>query len=273
VSSERVVGGAPRFAGKTVLLLGGGLDADGSHSNGSAAAVSYAREGARVVVVDRVEAAAEEAVALIHVDGGQASALIGDVTDEDDVRHVVEATTAAHGRIDVLHNNVGATLMGLPPALSLDAWNSALSVNLNSVFLSCKYVLPVMVSQGAGAVVNISSLAASRDTGYPYPAYSASKAAVNQLTATLALHYARDGIRVNAVAPGLIETPLMYRQISSQYATEQEMRDARNEMSPTGHMGTPWDVAEAALFLASDAAHFINGVILPVDGGQHMRSH
>ncbi|WP_344097312.1 SDR family NAD(P)-dependent oxidoreductase [Microbacterium deminutum] len=260
-----------RFQGKVVLLFGGGM-AGGAHSNGSAAAVSYAREGAHVVVVDRIEASARSAVEQILADGGTALAICSDVTSEDDVRRVVTSTVAQFGTIDVLHNNVGTTQMGLPPDLELDDWNSSMAINLGSVFLSCKYVLPVMVEQGHGAIVNISSLAALRDTGYPYPAYSAAKAAVNQLTVTLALQYARHGIRVNAVAPGIIDSPFIYREISSQYETVEEMVRARNEMTPNGKMGTPWDVAEASLFLASDAAGFISGVILPVDGGQHMRA-
>ncbi|MEO7006010.1 MAG: SDR family oxidoreductase, partial [Terrimesophilobacter sp.] len=174
------------------------------------------------------------------------------------------------GTIDVLHNNVGSTLLGLPPELSLEQWNDAIAVNLNSVFLTCKFVLPVMERQHHGAIVNISSLASMRFTGYRYPAYSAAKAAVNHLTSTLALHYARSGIRINAVVPGLIDSPMIYRKISSEYASVEEMIQARNETSPSGKMGTPWDVAEAALFLASDAASFINGVVLPVDGGQNM---
>lgn len=225
-----------------------------------------------MIVVDRIEANAAHTVANIRSEGGDAASACADVTSEGDVMAVVEDAKSFTGRIDVLHNNVGSTLMGLPPDLTLADWNKSMATNLGSVFLTCKYVLPVMASQRSGAIVNISSLASLRDTGYPYPAYSASKSAVNQLTVTLALQYARHGIRVNAVAPGFIDSALIYREISSQYSSPEAMRRAREERSPTGRMGTPWDVANASLFLASDAAQFINGVVLPVDGGQHMRS-
>jgi NAD(P)-dependent dehydrogenase (short-subunit alcohol dehydrogenase family) len=272
MSAPVAASGAKRFAGKVVVLVGAGTDVSGSPTNGSASAIAYAREGARVFVVDRVEAAARRTVSQIGSEGGAASFLLADVTIEDQVQAAVAEVLAAAGRIDVLHNNVGSTLMGLPPELDLAQWNSALAVNLSSVFLSCKYVLPVMTAQRSGAIINISSLASLRDTGYPYPAYSAAKGAVNQLTVALALQYAREGIRVNAIAPGYIDSPLIYREISSQYSSVEEMRRERDAHSPTGRMGTPWDVAEASLFLASDAASFINGVVLPVDGGQHMRS-
>ncbi|GAA1917773.1 SDR family oxidoreductase [Microbacterium aoyamense] len=262
---------ARRFEGKSVLVLGGGIARSGEHSNGSAAAVAYAREGAHVAVVDLVETAAMEVVRLIESAGGRGVAIRADAGEEASVREAVQSTVDAFGRIDVLHNNVGFPLMGLPPELALEDWDRSFSVNVGSVFLSSKYVLPIMVAQHSGAIVNISSLASLRETGYPYPAYSASKAAVNQLTVSLALQYARSGIRVNAVAPGIIHSPLIYRDISAQYDSVEEMVRARDEMTPNGKMGTPWDVAEASLFLASDAAAFINGVILPVDGGQHMR--
>jgi len=260
-----------RFTNKVVLLVGGGTERDG-HSNGSAAAVSYAREGATVVVVDRVAEAAEATVAEIVANGGHAFSALADVTSEADVERVVAETVESQGSIDVLHNNVGMTQMGLPPDLSLEDWNRAFSVNLGSVFLTCKYVLPVMIAQGAGAVVNISSLASLRYLEYPYPAYAASKAAVNHLTSSLALEYADRGIRINAVAPGYINSPMIYRQLATQYATVEEMIAARDAKMPNGKMGTPWDVANASLFLASDDASFINGVILPVDGGLHMRA-
>lgn len=144
----------------------------------------------------------------------------------------------------------------------------AVQMNLGSVYRTCKAVLPHMIHAGCGAIVNISSLAAIRWTGYPYFAYSASKAAVNQATVSIALEYARHGIRANCIMPGAIDTPLIYKQIASHYASVEDMRRDRARMVPLGVMGRPEDIADAALFLASDQARFITGVCLPVDGGQ-----
>jgi len=143
-----------------------------------------------------------------------------------------------------------------------------LQLNLGSVYRCAKAAIPEMLKGGGGAIVNISSLAAIRWTGYPYFAYYATKAAVNQATVALAMQYARQGIRANCIMPGLIDTPLIYKQISSQYASVEEMVAARDAQVPMGKMGTAWDIANAAVFLASDEAKFITGVCLPVDGGQ-----
>ncbi len=166
-----------------------------------------------------------------------------------------------------MHNNVGASVTGEITDLDLATWNRGLALNLTSAYLTCRYAIPVMKQAGRGSIVNVSSLSAIRDTGYTYPAYSAAKSGLNQLTVSLALTYARDGIRVNAVVPGLIETPMVSHQLTDDPA---ELL-ARHAMSPTGHMGTPRDVANAAVFLASDRAAYINGVCLPVDGGLSMR--
>ena len=174
------------------------------------------------------------------------------------------------GGIDVLHNNVGVTVLGTPVDLSYEQWQRAFRLNVDGVFLACKHVLPAMVERGRGAIVNVSSIAGMRHVGYPYPAYMSAKAAVNQLTVSLALTYAPHGIRVNAVAPGFIDTPLVRRQLASQADSVDELLAARHAQSPTGRMGTPWDVANASLFLASDDAAYVNGVCLPVDGGLSM---
>ena len=174
----------------------------------------------------------------------------------------------AFGRIDILHNNVGTTLMGGPVDIDEAAWHRSMDINVGSVYRTSKAVLPQMIKQGSGVIINISSLAAIRWAGYPYFAYYAAKAAVNQATVAIALQYARHGIRANAILPGAIDTPLIYREISSQYGSVEEMRAARDRAVPTGKMGTAWDIAHAAVFLASDEASFINGVCLPVDGGQ-----
>jgi NAD(P)-dependent dehydrogenase (short-subunit alcohol dehydrogenase family) len=256
-----------RLKDKVALVFGAGSSGPG-WSNGKAAAVAYAREGARVVAIDRVEHAARETVESIEAEHHQALAVQADVTDTGSVAAAVESAVRAFGRIDILHNNVGTTVMGGPVELDEDVWKRSLDVNLGSVYRTSKAVLPHMVRQGRGVIINISSLASIRWAGYPYFAYYAAKAAVNQATVALAMQYARQGIRANAILPGAVDTPLIYREISSQYGSIEEMRTARDRAIPMGKMGTAWDIANAAVFLASDEAAFITGVCLPVDGGQ-----
>lgn len=270
-SSSEIPVGRGRLENKVVLVFGAGSVGEG-WGNGKATSVAYAREGARVIAVDRDLAAAEATASIIDALGGRVSAHSADATSSDSVQAVVEAAIAEHGRIDVLHNNVGTTIMGGPVELTEDQWHTVLDVNLTSAFLTCKHVLPGMIAQGRGAIVNISSIAAIRYTGYPYAAYYAAKAGLNQFTVGLALQHARQGIRVNAIMPGLMNTPLIYQQISGQYADAEEMARARHEATPMGRMGTGWDIAAAAVFLASDEANYITGVCLPVDGGLTCKS-
>jgi NAD(P)-dependent dehydrogenase (short-subunit alcohol dehydrogenase family) len=263
--------GRGRMNDRVALVFGAGLPKSNqpqlAWSNGAAAAALYAREGAKVVVVDLVHDAAEATRAIIEKEGGTAMACTADVTKSDEVAVIVARTVETYGRIDVLHNNVGATVMGSPTDVSEDNWQRGLDLNLTSAFLTCKHVLPVMLAQGKGAIVNISSVAAVVIGNYPYASYYASKAGLNHFTRSVALHYAAKGIRANAVMPGLIDTPLIYREILTEYASVDEMLRARNAKSPTGKMGDVWDVAYAALFLASDEAKYVNGVCLAVDGG------
>jgi NAD(P)-dependent dehydrogenase (short-subunit alcohol dehydrogenase family) len=261
---------AKRLEGKTALVFGAGSVGPG-WGNGKATAALFAREGAKVVGVDVNPAAAEETRVIIAEAGGTFHAEVADVTKSDQIRSVVERTMQRFGRIDVLHNNVGITEMGGPVELSEESWHRVMDINATSIFLTCKHVLPIMEKQGKGAIVNISSIAAIRYTGYPYVAYYAAKAAVNQFTVGLALQYAAKGIRVNAIMPGLMNTPLIHQQISGQYKTAEEMVAARDALVPTGKMGTGWDIANAALFLASDDASYITGVCLSVDGGLHAK--
>ncbi len=259
----------PRLDQKIVLVMGAGSCGPG-FGNGRASAIQYAREGARAVVcVDIVPEAAEVTAAHIRGEGYEAWVLQADVTQANAVERVVTQTHGRYGRIDVLHNNVGITAMGGPEEESLESWRHVMDTNITSMFLSCKYVLPHMVRQANGAIVNISSLAGLRVTPYPYSSYYASKAAVIHFTTHVALQYAKQGIRCNAIAPGLMNTPLIHQQIANQYASPEEMFRVRDAMSPTGKMGDAWDIAHAAVFLASDEAKFVNGVVLPVDGGQH----
>jgi NAD(P)-dependent dehydrogenase (short-subunit alcohol dehydrogenase family) len=261
---------AKRLEDKVALVFGAGSVGPG-WGNGKATAVLFAREGAKVVGVDVNPAAAEETRAIVAEAGGTCHAEVADVTKSDQIRAVVDRTTERYGRIDVLHNNVGITEMGGPIELSEESWHRVIDINATSIFLTCKHVLPIMERQGKGAIVNISSIAAIRYTGYPYVAYYAAKAAVNQFTVGLALQYAAKGIRVNAIMPGLMNTPLIHQQISGQYKTAEEMVAARDALVPTGKMGTGWDIANAALFLASDDASYITGVCLSVDGGLHAK--
>lgn len=258
---------ADRLKGKTAIVFGAGSSGPG-WGNGKAAAVAYAREGARVICIDLVQAAADETAAIISEEGGEALAIAADVTKQGSVDDAVATTMARFGGIQILHNNVGVTHMGGPVELSEEKFRAALDLNLGSVYRTAKAVIPAMLASGGGAIVNISSLAAIRWTGYPYFAYYATKAAVNQATMALAMQYARQNIRANCIMPGLIDTPLIYKQISGQYASVDEMVAARNAAVPMGKMGTAWDIAAAAVFLASDEAAFITGVCLPVDGGQ-----
>ena len=255
-----------KLAGRVALVFGAGSSGPG-WGNGKAAAVLYAREGARVVAVDLDRGAAEETAGVIAGEGNQAIALAGDVTKAADVAAIVEEAATRFGAIDILHNNVGITDMGDIAAISEERWKRVMDVNLTGVFLTCRQVVPIMQRQKRGAIVNISSIAGAVINPYPYFSYFASKAGLNHFTRALAVQYAKDGIRANAIMPGLMDTPMVRAQIQGQYADEEAMRRARDAMSPTGRMGTAWDVAKAAVFLASDDASYINGVCLPVDGG------
>ncbi|GAA2540421.1 glucose 1-dehydrogenase [Microbacterium mitrae] len=261
-----------RLLNKTALVFGGG-SIGGEINNGLATALTYAREGANVAIVDMNQDAVDGAVQRIIDDltalGLQPAVLgiVGNVTDDAEVSAAVATTVQRFGRIDVLHNNVGIARMGGPIEQPIDEWNLMLNVNLTSVFLTCKHVLPHMVAQGSGSIINVGSVGGMRYIGYNYPSYSATKGAVTQFTQNLALEYAAQGIRANTIAPGYINTPMIYKQISGAYDTVEEMVAARDALSPTGRMGTSFDVANAALFLASDESRYVNGVCLPVDGG------
>lgn len=263
---------APRLPGRVALVYGAGADGEG-WGNGKAAAVAYARHGARVVAIDRHLDAAAATCALIRDEGGEALAVQADVTRWAEVQRSVQQAVERFGRVDVLHNNVGITSRGGPVETTEDVWDQVMAVNVKGMFLTCKAVLPLMEVQGRGAIVNIGALGGVRWTGYAYCAYAASKGAVNSLTQSVALQYAARGIRANCVLPGVMDTPHIYRQIAGFYDSPDAMVAARHALSPTGRMGDGWDVAHAAVFLASDEARYINGVELLVDGGLHARCH
>ena len=256
-----------RMAGKTVIVFGGG-SRGGATNNGLAAVLTYASEGARIFMVDHDPAGLADGLDRVRAEHPDAvvGAAKADVTDSQEVAAAVGACLAEIGAPNVLHNNVGIAPMGGPLEMEEDEWSRVTAVNLTSAFLTTKHVLPHLLA-GGGAIVNIASVGGMRFLGYNYPSYAATKGGLIQFTKNIGLQYARAGVRANCVAPGFIETPIMYAQISSSYDSVDEMLAFRHAASPTGRMGDPFDVAKAALFLASDDAKYINGVCLPVDGG------
>ncbi|GJD49397.1 2,5-dichloro-2,5-cyclohexadiene-1,4-diol dehydrogenase LinX [Methylobacterium crusticola] len=251
-----------RLLGKVAIVFGAGSAGTG-WGNGKAVAVAYAREGARVVCVDRVRAAAEETAQIIAEEGNDAEALAADVTDYEAVAQSVTAGERRFGRLDILHNNVGQPEAGGPEDLDEGGWRRAIETNVGGVWRTCRAVLPGMRARRQGAVVNISSVASIRWTGAPAFAYAAAKAAVNQATMAVAMQYARDGIRANAILPGLLDTSL-----TDECRSAGTVDAGRDRLVPLGRRGEAWDIAHAAVFLASDEARFITGICLPVDGGQ-----
>ena len=263
-----MVAGAGELDGAVAIVIGAGSSGS-AVSNGEAAARTFAAEGAAVVAVDLDGDEARRVARVIDDAGGRAVAVQADATDADAVAAVVQRCTEAFGIPTVLHNNVGLARPGGLEDTPPGEWQRSLEVNLLSAVTCCRAVVPVMAGHGGGSVVNVSSLASIRSTGYHYLAYGVAKAALNQLTASLALEYADRGVRVNAVLPGLVDTPMARRLHAESGGGDASERDAH---SPTGRMGTAWDVANAALFLASARAAFVNGVCLPVDGGMSVRT-
>ncbi|HLI10741.1 MAG TPA: SDR family NAD(P)-dependent oxidoreductase [Alphaproteobacteria bacterium] len=256
-----------RLEGKVALVIGAGSIGPG-WGNGKAAAVLFAREGAKVLAADINLEAATETKRIIADEGGICEVAACDVAHADQVEALVSRCISAFGRIDVLHNNVGIVEVGGPVETSEASWDRVTDVNLKSMFLACKYALPHMERQGGGAIVNIASIAGIRWTGVPYVSYSATKAAVIQFTRVVALQYARKGIRANSILPGLMNTPMVHASLVAAYGDSVDaMVERRDAQCPMGRMGDAWDVAYAALFLASDEARYITGTELVVDGG------
>lgn len=260
---------AGRLEGKIAIVMGAGSVPGDGTGNGKAIAILFAREGAKVVAVDRSPEAVAITRDLVTEEGGTCETCIADVTVAGDVERVMLHCLERFGAIDILVNNVGIGIVGDPVDQSEEDWDRVMRVNVKSVFLACKYALPHMASRQQGAIVNISSLAGIRFLGIPYISYAASKAAVNQATRTIAMTYARRGIRANAVVPGVIDTPMSIAPLMDHYGDLETIREARRKLSPTGTLGDPWDVAYAALYLASPEAKYVNGIELIVDGGLH----
>jgi NAD(P)-dependent dehydrogenase (short-subunit alcohol dehydrogenase family) len=256
-----------RLDDKVVIVTGCGSIGPG-WGNGQAIAALFARQGAEIYGLDRDLAAAQAAEQRIRDEGFAATTAQCDVTDSAAVEDAVADCRARLGRIDILINNVGRSEPGGPVELNEAAWREQLDVNLNSAYLCCRYVLPVMAGQGGGAIVNVSSVAGLRYVGKPQVAYAAAKAALMQMTKTTAVLYADQGIRLNSVVPGLMDTPLV-RHLADKYAGGDfaGFTAHRKQQVPMGRMGDAWDVAHAALFLASDEARYVTGEQLVVDGG------
>jgi NAD(P)-dependent dehydrogenase (short-subunit alcohol dehydrogenase family) len=257
-----------RLQDRTAIVTGAGSSGPG-WGNGKAAAVTFAREGARVLCVDIDAAAAQETAAIIAREGGCAEAYRADVTDRAQVEALAARAVELWGGIEVLHNNVGIVDMGGPVETDEASWDRVMAVNIKSMYLTCKAVLPVMAAAGKGAIVNIGSVSGIRWLGAPYISYAASKSAVLGFTRAIALEYASQGIRANVVLPGMMDTPMIVEPLKDAYGEGgvEEMRKARDALCPLGHMGDAWDVANAALFLASDEAKYITATELIVDGG------
>ena len=256
-----------RLKGKVAVVTGAGSIGLGM-GNGKATAILFAREGARVMLVDLNLEAAEETKRIIDEEGGECIVFKADVSKSGDCKSMVEKCIQTFGRIDILDNNVALGATGGPVEISEEDWDRVMEVNLKSMFLTCKYVLPYMEKQGSGAIINISSTGALRASPYPTLAYAVSKAGVIALTREVAIQYAAKGIRANAILPGLMKTPrIAYYYKKAMGGDVEEMWRRRDAMSPTGKQGEPWDIAYAALFLASDEAKYITGTTLIVDGG------
>jgi NAD(P)-dependent dehydrogenase (short-subunit alcohol dehydrogenase family) len=259
------------LSGRRALIVGGGQTPGETVGNGRASAITFARAGARVIVADRDHDRAQSTVDEIRGEGGEAFAVQADITEEASIRAMVRDAVATLGGIDIVHHNVGLSLAGgdtVVTEIEREAFDRVTTINLTGMVLTCKHVIPVMQSQHAGVMSFVGSLASIID--YPNIAYKTSKAGVVALMENVAIRHAGDGIRANAILPGLMETPMAIESRAGRDGLSREqVNAARAARVPLlGRQGTAWDVAEAALFLDSDRARFVTGVALPVDGGQ-----
>lgn len=253
-----------RLAGKVAIVTGAGSRLDDGIGNGRAAAILMAREGARVLLVDSNADAAAATGRIITGEGGTAESFVADVTRSEDCRAMVARAVERWGRLDILDNNVGISGPGTVVDVAEEAWDRVMAVNVKGMMLASKHAIPAMAAGGGGAIVNIASISAVRPARLT--PYATSKGAVISLTKAMAVDHAPQGIRVNCVMPGPVYTPMVYAAGMSD-----EMRAKRQDASLLKVEGTGWDVGHAVLFLASDEARYITGVVLPVDGGVLVR--
>ena len=263
--------GLMRLESKVAMVMGAGQTPGETIGNGRATAQTFAREGAMVIAVDIDAGRAAETVEAIAGDGGTAAARTADVTDEASLAAMIAAAVDEWGRVDVLHNNVGVSIDGGDaPLEQLEeaAFDRVLQVNLRGTIMACKHMVPRMRAQGGGAIINIASIAAFVGN-YPFVSYKAAKAGLVAFTKQLAVQNAADGIRANVILPGLINTPMAIEpRVRTTNRSRAEVIAERDAQIPLrGGMGSGWDIANAALYLASDEARFVTGVALPVDGG------
>jgi NAD(P)-dependent dehydrogenase (short-subunit alcohol dehydrogenase family) len=250
-----------RLEGKVAIVTGAGSSGPGT-GTGKATSTLFAREGAKVLLVDRVARLAEETLATIREEGGEASVFEADVTQAEDCRAAVDAAVERYGSLHILMNNVGIVGPGGVVDVREEDWDRVLEVNLKSMMLTCKYTVPRMAEAGGGSIINVSSVAGIRaGSRGASVSYAASKGGVIALTTTMAVAHGRENIRVNCIAPGHLFTPM------ASAGMNEDTRDLRRRAGPLGTEGTAWDIAWAALFLASDEARWISGVVLPVDAG------
>lgn len=264
-----------RLREEIILAVGCG-SAGGQTNNGLAAIRAFLAEGARVCIVDRAPDALDSAKQVLLEEMPEASDRINthqaDVTDDAQMESASRTCAEGFGGLTVLHFNVGVVVNGGIEKIDATDFRSALDINLVGAFTAMKRSLPYMRSAGRGSIITVASVGGMRWTGYDYPAYSASKAGLIELTKTIGSRYAHERIRANAIAPGLIDTPLLHSAIVGHYESHEEMTAARHAASPTGQMGTPEDVAHAAVYLASPESRYVNSTVLPVDGGSLHRS-
>ena len=253
--------GRLRLEGKVAIITGAGSSGPGL-GTGKAASILFAREGAKVLLVDRNPRAAEETLVTIREEGGEASVFAADVTLAADCEAIAEAAAERYGAVHILFNNVGITGPGSPTDVEESVWDNVLDVNLKSMMLTTKYAVPKIIDAGGGSIINMSSIAGVRaGSGAASVPYSASKAGVIGMSETMAVHLGRDNVRVNVIAPGHIYTPMVGGTM------EPVTRERRRKAGPLGVEGNAWDIAYAALFLASDESRWVSGVVLPVDAG------